>query len=283
MKAKGLFICSLIFIVACNTSQREQQLKELSVQDSTLLEQARQKDSAISSYIHSMNMIQDNLDSIKQKEKVLSLRSKEGAPATDKVIADIKAMDELILKDNRDIAQLQSRVRKMNKKDADLEKIVAHLNKELTDRDSDIASLQYLLSQSNASMKSVVEQFNDSMASLNMERAQNGSLTSEVNTVYYAVGTIKELKEKGVITKEGGVIGIGRTPKLKQNFNSKYFTKADKTILNTIPLYAHFSKIVTDHPESAFKVQGTQKADSLFITNPDTFWSESKYLVVVVK
>src|ERR1700741_4005864 len=119
MKAKVLFISALVFIVACNNSQREQRLKDLSIQDSTLLEQARQKDSAITSYIHSMNMIQENLDSIKQKEKVLSIRSKEVKPATDNVIADIKAMDALILKDNRDIAQLQSRVRKMNKKDAD--------------------------------------------------------------------------------------------------------------------------------------------------------------------
>jgi hypothetical protein len=53
--------------------------------------------------------------------------------------------------------------------------------------------------------------------------------------------------------------------------------------LSTIPLYAHFSKVVTDQPVAAFKVQGTTKADSLVITNPGTFWSESKYLVVVVK
>src|ERR1700740_241951 len=134
MKTKGFIIGSLVFLIACNNSQREQRLKDLSVQDSTLLEQARQKDSAISSYIHSMNAIQDNLDSIKQKEKLLSIRSKEGAPTTDRVIADIKAMDDLILKDNRAIALLEGKVNKMNKKDADLQKIVSHLNKELTDR-----------------------------------------------------------------------------------------------------------------------------------------------------
>ena len=36
----------------------------------------------------------------------------------------------------------------------------------------------------------------------------------------------KELIEKGVLTKEGGFIGIGKTTKLKDNFNLKSFENA---------------------------------------------------------
>ena len=171
----------------------------------------------------------------------------------------------------------------MNNKDASLEKMVAHLRTEVADRDSNIVYLQKTLSQTNESMKTVVQQFNDSMASMNVERAENGSLRTQVNTVYYAIGTIKELKQKGVIDKEGGIVGIGSTPVLKKHFNSMYFTRADLTKLSEIPLYAKFSKVITNQPDNAFKVKATSKSDSIEITDPDSFWNGSKYLVVAVK
>jgi hypothetical protein len=121
------------------------------------------------------------------------------------------------------------------------------------------------------------------MASMNVERIVNSSLQDEINTVYYAVGTMKELKSNGVIDKQGGIIGLGRTAKLREHFNSNYFTKADKTKLSLIPLYSEFSKVVTEQPGDAFKVTGYTKSDSLLITDANTFWGESKYLVVVVK
>jgi hypothetical protein len=283
MKIQHLILFAIIALTACHNSEREQRLKDLSVQDSTLLQQARLKDSSISSYIHTMNIIQDNLDSIKRRERMLSIYSSEKGSNTDKIIADIKSMDELILKNNREITSLQARIKKMDTKNVEIEKIVAHLNKELQERDSNIASLQSTVSKSNASLKDLVEQYNDSVITMQFQRAENKSLKTEINTVYYAVGTIKELKEKGVIDKKGGVAGIGSTVELKQNFNNTYFTKADKTNLGLIPLKGKFSKIVTDHPNTAFKVTESTKSDSLLITNPDSFWSESKYLIVVVK
>ena len=39
--------------------------------------------------------------------------------------------------------------------------------------------------------------------------------TEKLNTAFYAIGTAKELKEKGVTTKEGGFIGLGKSTKVK--------------------------------------------------------------------
>jgi hypothetical protein len=104
-----------------------------------------------------------------------------------------------------------------------------------------------------------------------------------LHTVYYAVGTAKELKKKNVITKEGGIIGVGSTTELKQNFNTSYFTKSDQTQLSVLPLYSRFEKIVTNHPTTSYRVTNNQKSDSLIITDAKAFWSQSKYLVVIVK
>jgi len=281
MKTKAVIFLGLLFITACTNTEREQKLKDLAVQDSTLLDQAKKKDSAIVSYMHTMNAIQDNIDSLKQKEKILTVRTGENGNKT--VIEDLRAVDNLIIADNRKIAQLESRMKKMDTKNTELDKIAAHLRTELADRDSNIVALQRNLSQTNESMKAVVQQFNDTMASMNLVKAENSSLHTQVNTVYYAVGTMKELKKRGVIDKQGGIAGVGRVTKLKDHFNSKYFTRADMTTLVDIPLYAKYSKIITDQPSSTYKVSTTTKGDSLEITDPNAFWSESKYLVVVVK
>jgi hypothetical protein len=282
MKTSACIVVASMVLAACNSSQQEQRLKALNEKDSVMLVEARAKDSSILSYIRSLNDIQDNLDAIKHREKLISVQT-ENNSANGKAVADIKILDNLILKNHRDIAMLEAKLKKMNTKDANMEKMVLHLNKELAEKDSDMVALQSRLSQANLSIQDLARQFNDSMASMNMEKAINNSLTNDLNTVYYAVGTMKELKSYGVIDKQGGIIGLGKTAKLKQNFNSNYFTKADKTKLSTIPLYFKFSKVITEQPNAAFKVEGTEKSDSLLITDANAFWSTSKYLVVVVK
>jgi hypothetical protein len=282
MKTKACIVVAALVLAGCNNSQREQALKDLSEKDSAMAAEAHRKDSSILSYIRSLNDIQDNIDSIKHREKILSLKT-ENSSVSNNAVADIRSIDKLILKDNKEIALLEAKIKKMDVKDVNMEKMVAHLTSELAEKDSAMVALQFRLSAANVSIETISQQFNDSMASMNVERALNNSLVNDMNTVYYAVGTMKELKNYGVIDKKGGIIGIGRTTKLKDNLNTNYFTKADKTKLSSIPLYSKFNKVVTEQPGTAFKVEGSTKSDSLLITDANTFWSQSKYLVVVVK
>ncbi len=275
-------VACLVF-AACNNSQREEQLKTLALKDSLLLEQTKQKDSSIVSYIHSLNDIQGNLEEIKAKEKILTTsKPGEGDSQSGTIVEDIKALDELIVKNHKEINALEKKLKSMDKQDVELKIMVANLNKEINDQDEQIAELETRLSKSNDSLKYVVHQFNDTMVVVNRQKMEINSMTTEMNSVYYAVGTYKELKTKGVLTKEGRIIGLGGTPELKKDFNSSYFTSASKPELHTIPLYAKFSRLVTSHPSSSYKVTGDGKNDSFTITDPASFWSDSKYLVIIV-
>ncbi len=89
-----------------------------------------------------------------------------------------------------------------------------------------------------------------------------------LNTAYYCYGTFKELKEQGVVTKEGGFIGLGRTEKLTDDFNKKYFTQIDITETTSIDIFSKKVKIVTTHPSGSYKLEGVDKVDKLLITNP---------------
>jgi hypothetical protein len=71
---------------------------------------------------------------------------------------------------------------------------------------------------------------------------------------------------------------------LGQDFDTNYFILSDKTQLKVVPLFALQGKLVSKHPAGSYKFgKGADGKASLEITNPDKFWSLTKYLVVEVK
>jgi hypothetical protein len=262
----------------CNNKQ-EQQIKTLSAQDSALMRDGGRKDSTILAYVKSMNDIQDNLDSIKAAEKILTVKAEHKGSA----VEDIRSINAQLLKYHREIYALEKKLQLVNSQNKEIKKMEAHLSEELAEKDSGIAVLQRRLAGSNDSLKTVMHQFNDSMVVINRQNGTISQMTNEMHTVYYAIGTNKDFKKNGVITKEGGFIGIGRTTEMKQDFNSNYFVKGDLTQIHVIPLNSKFEKLVTNHPADSYNVTNNHKADSLIIKDPNAFWSTSKYLVVVVK
>jgi len=281
MKAITYISLAILIFEGCNTKQ-DQQIKSLSMQDSVLMRSTVMKDSTITAYVKTINDVQDNLDSIKAAEKILSVNS-FGSENKRSIVGDIRIINIQLLKYHREIYSLEKKLKLMDSKNKEIQKLEIHLANELAEKDSAIAALQGKLAKMNDSLVTVIEQFNDSMKVINSQNGLIADLTTQINTVYYAVGTTKEFKKNNVITKDGGFIGIGRTSEMKKNFNTEYFAKEDMTKLTIIPLMGKFDKILTNHPGNSYTVTNNHKSDSLVIKSPALFWSISKYLVVVIK
>jgi len=283
MKTYSLVVClGLLLFFSCNNGDK-QKIKDLSDQDSTLNVSNKAKDSSIMAYVRSFNEIQDNLDSIKKKAKILSNSSGEATDQKDQIIADMRSIGDLMMKNKKEIAALERKLKKANGNNAELQKMIEHLTQEVNEKDAEIAALQSQLAESNAQLKDVIQKFNDSMKVIGNQKEQITDVTNQMNTVYYAIGTAKELKQKGVIKKEGSIVGLGGAEELKKDFNQSYFTKADASTLKTLQLYGKFVQIVTNHPASSYKIAGSDKVDSLMISDSKAFWGNSKYLVIIVK
>jgi hypothetical protein len=276
-------IISMLF--GCKDKQAEMQqasqLKSVREHDSLLGLKSQEQDSTITAYIKSFNDIQDNLDSIKNKAHIMTVNS-SGSEGVDKkaaIISDMKFISTLMMKNRAELADMKKKLGASGVKNAELEKMIAHLTEELTEKDADIEALQSQLAETNANLKSEISKFNDSMGVINHQH----QVIAEQNTVYYAIGTTKELKNMGVIMKEGGVLGIGGTETLKPNTNPADFISADMYSVHALPLFSKLDKIITTHPNNSYTISGDKKADSIIITDQKLFWSESKYLVIVVK
>lgn len=282
MKKITPIMLALIALVSCNRREEQQQMQATHLQDSVLKIESAKKDSTITEYVKSMNDIQDNLDKIKTAEKMLSVNA-ENVKGRPNAVQDIKNINNLLLKYHKEIYTLENKLKAIDVKNKEVDRMQAHLAEELAEKDSGITVLQKRLAGTNDSLKMVMQQFNDSLVVINNQKGTISEMTNEMHTVYYTVGTMKDLKKTGVVSKEGGFAGIGRTTAMNQDVNNGNFVKGDMTQITVIPLNKRFEKIITTHPTGSYTVTNNSKNDSLIIKDQTAFWSKSKYLIVAVK
>ena len=68
------------------------------------------------------------------------------------------------------------------------------------------------------------------------------------------------------------------------DFNKDYFTQIDIRTTKEIKLYSKDAKLLTTHPEGSYALEKNDKGEiTLHITNTNSFWSVSRYLVIQVK
>lgn len=284
MKKIIIVAASVLLVSACNNTSSEEPEKNpladsLSNVNSELNTKLSEKEAALQDFINAFNEIQDNLNQIKEKEKILTQNTANGDVKSKEasIKEDIQAIYDLLNKNKMRIASLNKKLKDANIKTESLEKMVANLQAMIDEKDKEIEALKDKIEALNIELSNLQTSY--------QELAQENEVkTEKLYTAYYAIGTAKELKEKSVITKEGGFIGIGKATKLKDDFNKDYFTKIDITKVVSIPINAKSAKILTTHPTSSYKIIGDKKhVDRIEILNPDEFWGASKFLVIIVE
>jgi hypothetical protein len=152
-------------------------------------------------------------------------------------------------------------------------KEIASLKQELENLHVNVSDLNQKIENISAASEKAISEKNQTIE----------TKTTELNTAFYAFGTKKELSEKNVIEKEGGVLGMGTTLKMKKDFNRDYFMKIDIREFKQLPLNTKKARLVTYHPDGSYHFNGEKTVESLVIDNPADFWKASKYLLIVVE
>lgn len=234
---------------------------------------------ALDSFFRAMNDIQDNLDEIKKKEKIISKDTASGDVANrkDQITSDIQAIYDLMVKNKQRLASAKKNLKDSDLKIASMQETVDKLTADIAAKELEITELRDQLQAMNLELSNLTMNYQES-------QDESSAKTVKLNTAYYAFGTSKELIKMGVLTKEGGFIGMGKTEKLAKDLNTNYFTKIDITQTMEVQLGAKKAKLITTHPADSYKFEGADgKAEKLVITDSDKFWSVSKYLVIVVE
>jgi septal ring factor EnvC (AmiA/AmiB activator) len=290
---KNIFLIAAItlLISACN-QERDNLRVELAGANrniDSLNKIANERESTINEFITSFNEVESNLDSVAVKQKIISLNTDKHTELKpdqkDRINSEIMAINNLMTENRKKIAELNRRLRSSTSKNAEFEKTIAILNEKLAQKEEELTTLNEKLNASDAQ----VAQLKTSVDTLTVHNfATSKSLSEKIaalHTAYYVIGKSKDLEVSKIIDRQGGLLGIGKTAKLNENVDKNKFTQIDYTQVGTIPINADNVKIVTSHPSDSYTLEGDEKnknkTKNLMITNPEKFWSASKYLVIV--
>lgn len=284
MKTK-IFLLGFAFMVfGCGPDYKSEVEKLKKEQDSLFLVQMT-KDSLMNLYVSDLNEIQTSIDSLTQEQNLLTEQSIGNELSKDsrtKTLSQIEAIKKLINSNKNKLASVQNKIKKANLKIKELEVMIANLNDQLAQKDSNIAILTGNINQLNSRIATVETDLNNSKAENQQKNQEIIEKTNRLHTAYFTVGTYKQLKEKNVITKEGGLLGVGSNKELVANFNVESFTRIDYTNTRIIDIISDKAEIISVHPTNSYKlIMNGKQIMALEIIDPEKFWQASKYLVIV--
>jgi uncharacterized coiled-coil DUF342 family protein len=284
MKKSILALTASLLLFGCENYKT--QLDQANHEKDSILTIAIQKETAIDSFITSFTEIENNLDNITQKQNMIAAQTHNtnefSRDAKERINESIRTINELMEKNKAELEKLRKKLKGSNARIGSLEKMIASLNEQIIQKDAELASLNNQLLALNKNIDSLHVYIDTITADNRVKREIISDQTSRLHTAYYVIGTYKELRDKNVLNKEGGFLGLGKEQKLKSDFNNDAFTKVDFTQTATIPVNTKGAKILTNHPSESYKIDGDKKmVRSLVITDAEKFWKVSKYLVIV--
>lgn len=283
MKKLLILTVALLSMVACK--QKGPDPKDLAMiqQRDSLNRIIAQKDNEINDMMSTMNDIVEGFQAINQAEDRLTIaRSGEGASSTERIRESMQFIQQTMQQNRELINKLRNQLRQSSVNADQLRRTLDNLSRQMEEKDAQLKQLQADLQAKDIQIEELNEQVTDlntNVAVLKEESSQKTQTITtqdkQLNTAWFVYGTKRELKEQNIYD-DGKV--------LQSNFNREYFTKIDIRVDKEIRLYSRSAKLLTSHPASAYTlVQDANKQYTLRITNPQLFWSTSKYLVVLVK
>ena len=276
-----------MLMISCGPDYKTEVERMMRERDS-LMAQYDAKDSVINGYMQDIAEIQTSIEGLTAQEEMLN---REGAnnpeisqDAKTRIMGDIEGIRQMIDQNKKKLSDLQSRVRKSNVKVAELEKMIGSLNSQLAVRDSSINSLNENIFELNGKITTMQSEIDTMITDNARKAAEITDKTTKLHTAYYTVGDYKTLRDKKVLAKQGGFLGLGKAKTMVPDFNREAFTQIDFTSTKTIQLNTKSAKLLSTHPTGSYNLLSeNKKVTAIEITDPEKFWQASKYLVVVTE
>lgn len=300
MKKVFIFALCVLTLGSCKDGKTDQAL----TQNDSLRAIVAARDSEINEMMGTLNDIQAGFSDINAAEQRVTVAQQgENGSNTAIIRENIQFIAQRMAEQRELIKKLQQQLRETGFHGDELKKTIENLTVQLSQKDTELKKLRAELDAKNIHITELdqtitdlnkdVSDLNESVSTLTNENSdlaqQNTNLQNEnttqsqtisnqdkqLNTAWYVFGTKSELKDQHIIT-DGKV--------LQGSFNKNYFTKIDIRVTKEIRLYSKSATLLTTHPANSYTLaKDTSGQYVLRISDPQNFWSTSKYLVVQVK
>lgn len=277
-------LACLILLVLGSCTERKATSNVASMEQTDSLQRIiAQRDNEINDMMGTLNEIQEGLREINEAENRLSVaKNGEGSSRSVQIKENIRFIANTMAHNRELIKKLQQQLRESRFGGDELRKTIESLTQQLDEKEQQLQKLRAELDSKDihiAQLDEKISNLNTNVENLKIETQEKsqtiGNQDKQLNTAWFVFGTKKELKEQHILV-DGKV--------LQSNFNKSYFTKIDIRVDKEIKLYSKSARVLTMHPSSSYTLaRDANNQYVLRISNPQIFWSTSKYLVILVK
>jgi predicted nucleic acid-binding Zn-ribbon protein len=217
----------------------------------------------------------------------------EGVTTNDRamVLKRVQDLTTRLSANERRLAASQKRLKQLTGESDSLKSTLTELQATIDGLSQTLESQKNTIATLEADLTGVKQQ----VTTLSEEKAMLtdtvSAITTRENTVYYVIGTRKELKDRGIIVEEGGTRFLiftrtGEVLKPAANLDPSVFTAIDRRTVTEIKLPNPDKEyqLVTNQAISYSNIPPDAKGrikGSLQITSPERFWGQSRFLILV--
>jgi chromosome segregation ATPase len=228
--------------------------------------------------INEIAMIQDSLNAIVLGDEgaralavQLDAEQKLSQTQGDEALARIAVLKAGIERTKDRIEELDARLKKSGVKVAGLERMVANLKASVEEREAMVAQLNTQVSDLQTQVTGLTADVEAKQQTIDTQVATLEDRRREIGTIYYTIGSKKDLSEAGLVIAKGGVLGMGKTLEASGKTDTQYFTAIDTDQETVIRIPSAKAQVVSDQPPSSYELSVVGETTELRILNPDTF------------
>lgn len=282
---KLLFAVGVGAILLSACSGNEKKINEDSLRIADLTEEYQEATNFNDSLMLLMGDIYTGLDSINQQEGLLyNMGSGDNVDRRAEIRQNLSNIKSRLNANRKLLSELQAKANKAGQLTKTQQRTIETLNARIAAQEEKIAQLNADLESAKGQIRDLNDQVAQGKEQLTQANAataeaqeQTKAVENEANKVYYCLGTNKELKENGMISKKF----LGATKVMAGDVNNSYFTRADKRTLTSIPTGAKKVKIWSQQPADSYEIVGEKDGPkTIKITNPSKFWQYSNVLII---
>lgn len=229
--------------------------------------------------------VQEGIRCINEAEQRVTIAEgdAERASQRDVIRENMQFIQDAMAQNRQTISKLQEKLNASSIRSEKLQQTISQLQKQIEEQGARLQELEASLAEKNiliASQGEQIDSLTNNVQTLAAETAAKQQTLDQqdkdLHRAWFVFGTKTELKSQKIL-KDGEVLRDG-------GFNQDYFTEIDIRYDREVRFYSKSVKVLTTHPSDSYQlVRDAQKQYELHITNPEKFWSVSKYLVVLVK
>jgi hypothetical protein len=194
-----------------------------------------------------------------------------GGPNREEALERIAVLRNSIAQNKERIQTLEANVKKGGVKIHGLQNLIANLKKSVAEKEEEVAMLNQQVDELHTQVNGLNETVAARDDTLRTRDVQVEEKRREVATVYYAVGSKKELEKAGVIKSSGGVLGLGKTVLPTGVQNQTAFVPLDTDQQNVIVTSSPKAKVVSAQPASSYQLLLVDGHMELHILSPSEF------------